>query len=390
MFSYKAKDKSGNIVTGSIESDDISSAVSDLRLKGLFVIDIQPIAEQVHQENPISGFLNSISKPLFYGVSIDEIAAYYRQFAVMIKSGMTVLQSLQSLANFGSNSTLKHISTQSANEIMSGSTFSDTLTKYPWVFKPMHLHLIRAGEISGNLDEMLERIAENAESERRTKQRIKMATLYPKILVAGAILIPQIPTLILKGFGDFIRNLSGLMLLFIFILVIWIIHKFLMQFKSYSYVFDFIQLYIPYYGKILRSIALSRFYRSFAILYAAGISPIMAVGYAASTTGNKYYENKINSAVPLLKEGKSIPESFAKTEVFPSTAIDMMNVGMRTGNIDQTLEKMADYTESEANVAINKLIIVLPIILFLIIAIYIGFFVISTYSGMYNKILTTE
>lgn len=393
MFAYTVKDKSGKTINGVIDAPDEKTVASELRKQGYYIIEIEPVADNKNstgKTNIFRDFVNYVINPIFAAVSVGDLAAYYRQFATMIKAGMTALDALDSLRRQTLNRVLRDASDYAFRHVERGGKISEALAEYPWVFRPLHIHLIMAGETGGKLDEMLDRLAAYVESQQKLHQRIKMSALYPCILILAVIFIPPIPKLVLGNFNEYFEATFGLILRLISIIfILWII-RLLSQYPRWNYIWGRIVLAIPMIGGITKSLALSEFYRSFSALYGAGLPITEALEYAADTTGNGYLSLKIKSGVPMLAAGESIDEVFKKIGIFPSMTIDMITVGAKTGDIDSVLEKMVEYTESAAQVSIHRLMTVVPILIFLAIAAYIGYYVVTTYVNMYTGILSQQ
>ncbi|MHB0998014.1 MAG: type II secretion system F family protein [Armatimonadota bacterium] len=368
-----------------MEGSDQHAVVAELRGMGYFIINVQEVqTKKPALENPILKMMSWVTNPIIAGASINELMVFYRQFATMVKAGLTIIQSLNSLRTRGISARLQKVSDEALVHVQNGGKLSDALGKYPWIFPPLHIHIIRAGEIGGGLDIMLERLAAYVESESRLRQKLRMATLYPKILILAVIFIPQVPALVL-GTASIIDILVGPIKMAMILLGIWILHKVLLQIPQYKYTIDTILLALPKIGKMIRMFSLSKFYRAFSCLYAAGVSPPEALKYAAETSGNSYISSKLEKAIPMVKEGRSISDALINTGVLPPMAVDLLAVGVQTGNIDHMLDKAAEYTESEAEVAVHQVITILPILLILAIGVYIGFQVIGFYVGSANN-----
>lgn len=390
MFVYKVKDKSGNIIDGSMEAADERVVAAELRGMGYAILEIKRAKTRSQGSvNPFDYFVRYIINPLFAGAAINDLALFYRQFATMIKAGMTIIQALSSLRKYSITAVLQKVADESLTHVQTGGKLSESFANYPWIFSPLHLHLLRAAEAGGSMDVMLERLAGYMESERTLRQKIRMATLYPKILLLAFILIPKVPILVLVGFGAFIAVVIAQVLpTIIALLVAWIIHKLLLQNAHYRFSYDAFILALPVFGKMVKMFALTKFYRAYACLYAAGVTPGDSLVFAANASGNAYIASKLEKAAPLIREGRSISDAFMNTGILPPMAIDMMSVGVQTGNVDAMLDKCADYTESEAEVALHKVLTILPVILLLIIGVVIGMFVVGFYTGAVNNIIS--
>ncbi|MHB1458280.1 MAG: type II secretion system F family protein [Armatimonadota bacterium] len=396
MFTYKVKDKSGNTVDGNMEGIDERAVATELRAKGYTVLEIKQIAvSSANQGNPMDYFVRYIINPLFAGAAIDDLALFYRQFATMIKAGMTVVQSLSSLRKYSIASVLQKVADDSLTHVQTGGKLSESFARYPWIFAPLHLHLLRAGEAYGGLDTMLERLAGYMESERTLRQKIRMGLLYPKILLVvfvliAFILIPNVNQLVRGDFSGVFDSIFDILRPVIVLFGLWIVHTLALQNPRYRFAYDSFILSIPIFGKMVKMFALTKFYRAYACLYAAGVTPGDSLEYAANASGNSYIASRLGKAVPLIRDGRSLSDALMNTGVLPPMAIDLMSVGVQTGNIDQMLDKAADYTESEAEVSLHKVLVSVPVILIIVIGIVVGMFVIGFYMNMFGAMTAPQ
>ena len=390
-FAYKVKDKSGNTLTGNMQAEDRRSAVASLQEMGYWVMDAREDEAQAEDSwNPFGFIKRRFVDPVFGGAPARSLAVFYRQFATMITAGMSLSQALNSLGSRAPTRRLSGIARDAARHVEGGGRLSDALARYPAMFPELHISLIRAGEAGGSIDRMLERIANYVERDYQVRQRLRMATLYPKILILAVIFLPSLPTLVLSGFKPFLdETMSRLIPLLLWIAGIYIGYQLLYQIPVFRYAIDLLKLAVPKIGSLVRMLSLSKFYRAFASLYEAGVSPSQAIMSASRVCGNWYLTRSLQRAVPMVEEGRSFTEAMDQTHVMPRMAIDMLATGEQAGSISEMVDKVADFTESEAEVQTHQVTMILGVLLVLAAAIYIGLIVIRAYLGHYSEIMKT-
>lgn len=385
-FRYKAKNKSGQLLEGILEGERQQDVVAELRGMGHFILSIQPMREKSIGGNPLKLFTRWIINPIFTGSTVADLAVFYRQFATMIKAGMTLNMAMTALKKQGSNRRLRKIAAEAEPHLQMGGKLSDAFAAYPWMFPPLHLHLIRAGEVGGSMELMLDRIADFLESENKVRQKLRVLTLYQKILILAVIFIPNLPILILSSPMAYLKATMGILVPILgWLLAFWVIHRLLSQIPSYRDIVDQIKLGIPKIGKLVRMMALSKFYHGLAIFYAAGMPLSQAIAYTANSCGNSYLARKLKTAIPKVDEGVSISEALTSTKVLPSLVEGLLATGAQTGNVDLMMRKAAEYTENEAEVLTSQYSIIAGVALLLGVAIYIAMYVISFYTGYAQK-----
>lgn len=391
-FAYKVKDKAGSTLTGSIEADDRRSAVSLLQGMGYWVLDARETEVVAGQSwNPFALLMRWIIMPVFGGAPIRSIALFYRQLATMIKSGMTLSMSLNSLGNRAPTRRLSRIARESARHVEGGGKLSEAFARHPVIFPELHISLIQAGEIGGSLDQVLGRIADYTEREQKIRQRMRMSTFYPKILVLAVIFIPALPTLVLHGPREYWQQTMPLLSsLLIWIAAIWIGYRLLYQIPAFRYAVDLLKLSFPMVGPVVRMLSLSRFYRAFAGLHSAGTSPSQAIEKSARVCGNWFLTRKLLSAIPVVEAGGTFTQAMERTRVVPQMAADMLSTGEQTGSVGDMVDKVADFTEDEAEVKVHQLTMAFGVLILLAVCMYIGSMIIGQYLSHYSDVLKIE
>jgi type II secretory pathway component PulF len=386
-FRYKAKDTSGHTVEGVMHAPDRKSVVTALRQQGYFVVSIYEITSDSIRTSGIGNILGWLYNSLLGRVNIAQLMFFYHQLAAMMKAGMTLVQAMDSLASGQINRRLRKVVNEVKQHLESGGCLSDALARYPWIFPELHVHLVRAGEFSGTLDRIVERIANMLDCELRLRRRLSLATLYPKILVLAVIFIPKFPVLIFDGLRQYMKVTIGVILPIVtFCLLAWAVYRLLSQLSGFRYFTDFVKLLLPRVGKIALWSAEARFCRVLAAMVAAGISLSEGVCLAANSCGNSVLASRLKKAVPQIQQGRSLALSLTETGALSRRILEMLAVGERTGSIDSLLDRVAEYTENELEMLTIQTIVILGVILFLGVAAYIGTFVVRFYQTYYSNI----
>ncbi|NLN76619.1 MAG: type II secretion system F family protein [Armatimonadetes bacterium] len=396
LFEYKAKDRAGNTVTGSLDAVDERGVAEKIREMGHLPMTISR-ADTTPPEtsNAQSGgvLARYILYPLWTGVNIRMLAVFYRQFATLLGSGMSVAESLRSIAS-RTRGRLGVIIDEAQRSTSAGGKLSDSFSRHPRVFSRLQLALIRAGESGGMLDSMLDRIAQQLEYEIKIRGMIAKAMVYPIVVLVFAALVnigvPHVDVIVHKGAGPFLSLVLPTVLSCLAKLIVaLIIFKLVFQFDVPRLIWDALKVWIPVVGANARKIAMSRFSRSLAILYAAGVSMAESVDLASDVCGNLYIARSMKRAIPAIRSGTGLTEALGKTGAVSPIVLDMLIVGERTGSADTVLEKVADYMDDEVDASIHKISIALFVLMILIAAGIVGSIVVKFYSGFFTNILET-
>jgi type IV pilus assembly protein PilC len=396
-FNYVGVASNGKQVKGEIQAANKNEVVSLLRKKKVRVISIK--AKQ-------------ISFSLNFGTSIklQEISRFTRQLAAMTSAGLPLVQCLDILVsqtetrNFAQK--IQHIS----SDIQVGSTLADALSKHPQIFNPLYCNMVAAGEASGNLDGVLNRIAEYQEKADSLRRKIKGAMTYPAIvgiialLVTGVMLtfiVPTfaqmfadlggtlpLPTRIVMGLSVFLRRYLILVLLAMAGMVIGYI--FYNRTENGKYNIDSLKLRLPIVGDLVRKSSISRFSQTLSTLLTSGVTILEALSITAKTAGNKVLEKGLFRTLERISGGLSIAEPLKDTGVFPPMVIQMIAVGEKTGDLSGMLLKISDFYKEEVDAAVDALTSIIEPIMILFLGVIIGGLLISMYLPMFNLIGAIE
>ncbi|HMT02828.1 MAG TPA: type II secretion system inner membrane protein GspF [Burkholderiales bacterium] len=357
-FKYKAIDKKGKYQSGVIESDTPKHARQILRNRGLIVANIEELKQKVNKRSSFS-----FRKPL----SSLELALITRQFAILINSGLSIEQSLNALIDQLDNQEQKTIIMGVRSEVLSGRSLAASMRMYPRVFPLVYCSLIHAGEQSGNLANVMTKLADYSDRTRELTSKIMMALLYPLIVTIVAIVmiiallvyvVPQVVkvfesshqelpilTKILIGTSNGLRSYGWIILILISI-IIFSLYRLLKQ-HEFKLKFHRKLLKLPVMGKLLVNIDVARFTHTLAMLLVSGVPMIAALEAGRDTVNNYMMKNAINNALKRVQEGMPLAIALSKENIFPPVVIHLIASGEKSGNLDHLLEQAGAHQELE-------------------------------------------
>lgn len=391
---YKAATHEGKIVRGIIEAKDIKEAASYLRSHKLL-----PISIDEHKDNPLSAFFT-------YGGRITQadLSFFTRQIASMLNSGLTLVQSLNILRNQIKKKEMTDVINQITSSIEGGSTFSQAVASHPKLFSPIYISLIKAGETSGLLDNVMSRLADNLEKEEKLKSQIKGALMYPAIVVIMMIVVvfimmlfvfPQLNNLyeslsidlpfttkILVSLSDFTVQFWPIIIIGmaggVFLFRKWY------RTKSGKKQFDTVILRIPIFGKIIQFRILTEFSRTLGILVGSGGPVVGSLSQSKEVTGNVLYEEAIARIAKQVEKGVAIGEAFGASTLFPPLLVQMIRVGEQTGKLDENLTRASNYFEREVEQSVKTLTTAMEPFIMAVLGLGVAFLLIAVITPIYK------
>jgi len=341
-------------------------------------------------------------------VKTNDIAIFCKQLHTMLNAGMPLLTALDVLGAQTENPKLAATVKAMATQVQKGDILSKAMHQYPKVFPSLLVNMVEAGELTGNLDNVLLKMSEHYTKENKINSKVKSAMMYPMILSilvvvvvvfmltfvlptfvgmldsAGAEL--PLPTKIVIGLSDALKSYWYLFIAAIVALVIML--RSVMKSVEGRRFFHKLQLRIPVLKTSIAKIATSRFTRTLSTLLASGIPIIQALGTAANVTGNQVVIDGIEVVSEDIKKGIVLSSLLKKVGVFPPMVISMVNIGEESGALEEMLEKTADYYDEELDAAISKLIALIEPLMIVIMALIIGFIVIAMILPMFDMYST--
>lgn len=402
-FTYKALDQRGTSATGEIEGESKAAAAAALRNRGLTVLDLNEVKTGLAQMD-IGGALTRI-KP-------KDITVFSRQFATMVSSGLSMLRCLYVLEEQTENKKLAAVIGQIKDDVEAGISLSDALEKHPNVFNKLYVSMVRAGELGGILDEVLNRLATQLEKEDSIRRAVKSAMVYPIMIGTFALLVLiGMVMFLIPIFADMYKDLGGqlpgltrvMMAVSDFltgwwyivfpavIAVVWVIIR-LKRTEGGTELWDRFKLRVPMgIGEIVRKLAVARFSRTLGTLVSSGVPILQAIEITGQAAGNVVIEKAMKDVQQSIKEGQSITGPLEKVSVFPAMVTQMIAVGEETGSLDAMLGKVADFYEDEVDASVKSLTSILEPILMIGVGSVVGLVVIAMYLPIFNMMnIVTE
>lgn len=397
QFAYKVRATGGNVTTGVLESADQRAAVDHLRSQRMIVLEIVE-----RQPN----LLDSLKKMDLFKASIPskEIVLFSRQLSTLVSAGVALVSGLNILAEQIQHKGFKAVVLKVKEDIEAGQPIAEALKKHPDAFTDLYVAMIRAGEVGGILDIILERLSNYLESAESLRLKVKGAMMYPMVvssiaaLVTVFLLVGVIPTFkeIFAGFGAELplptRIVIGLseslqhqwyIYLAVPVVVIFLGKRWLKT-ENGRKIFDTKVLQLPLFGVMLRKVAVAKFTRTLGTLVKSGVPILQAMETVAQTAGNKVIESAIMAARESIREGERIADPLKRSGVFPPMVIQMISVGEETGNMDVMLHKIADFYDQEVEQAIKGLTSMIEPIVIVFMGILIGGIVIAMFIPMFE------
>jgi len=405
-FAYQAKDASGKSVNGVIEAENERVLRAKLREMNYYVTGItqkQTAGLQADVGTMFGGILGK-----FKGVSEQALVVFARQFATMINAGLAMVRCLDVLGIQTEDAQLKPVIVQVRREVEGGSTLANALGKFPKVFSPLFVNMVRAGELGGILDEVLNRLAGFLEKDFNLKKKVKSAMTYPMVILVMAIAIViflvtfilptfvslfegmqmklPLPTKILITFTNNARNPVALLITAVVVVGGFILFKRWTSTQAGRYQFDKFKLKLPVFGMLIRKVAISRFCRTLGALLQSGVPIMQALEIVGKASGNEVIAETVNKVRESVREGESIAVPLNLSGLFPPLVTQMVAVGEETGNLDGMLQKIADFYDVEVEYMLASLTSLLEPILILAMGFVVGFIVISVFLPLYQII----
>jgi len=389
IFSYKVKDTKGKLLEGEIEAKDQFDAINKLKSKNYSIISVA----------------QSKGRKVKTGkVGLKELTIFSRQLSTLVSSGVPIVGSLSILESQTENKNFANVISMLRKDIEGGLSISDAMAKYPNVFSQLYVSMVRAGELGGILDTILDRLATYLESSSALRDKVKSALMYPMIVGSIAIIVTivliifvipifkniftgfgaELPfiTRIVIGASDFLK--ANILYIVAFLgLVFYGLKRYIRTEKGRRQ-FDYILLKLPVVGIIFKKVAIAKFSRTLGTLVKSGVPILQALETVAKTSGNKIIEEIVLSSMKSIKEGGKIAEPLKKDNIFPPMVTQMISVGEETGSLDTMLFKIADFYDQEVDASVKGLTSMIEPLVMVFMGVVIGFIVIAMFVPMFQ------
>ncbi len=394
VYEYRGRQyESGGIVKGERFAQNKQALAAALREEQVMPISIAEKSKEM-------------SLPFSNRVTAKELALFTRQFSVMLDAGLPLVECLSILAEQQENKTFRSILEGIRTDVESGATLAEAMRKHPKTFDKLFTNMVAAGEAAGILDVILQRLSLFSEKNVKLKRAVVSASVYPIIIVLVAVVIVfvimvwvipvfatlfeslnaplPLPTRLVMGVSSFMAQFT--LPIVIGAVLLGLGFHYMYQTDEGRLRVDGVLLRVPLMGTVLKKIAISRFSRTLSTLLVSGIPILEGLDITDGTAGNVVIQNAIMSARREVEEGKALVEPLRKGKLFPPMVTQVVAVGEQTGQLDQMLEKLADYYEEEADSAISNLLTMLEPLMIIVLGGIIGGIVISMYLPIFTLI----
>ncbi|MBI3007920.1 MAG: type II secretion system F family protein [Candidatus Omnitrophica bacterium] len=395
VYTYKAKDISGKTIQATLEAQGQAFVVDAIRKKGLTIISIEESVEKKKK-----GISFAVKKK----IKVDDLVVFARQLATMIDAGIPLVQGLDILSEQIEHKEFRNIVSRVRNDVETGSTLSEAIGRHPKVFSQLFINMVKAGESSGMLDDIMDRLAGYLEKSSALQRKISSALVYPAVVICMAFLITLIlllkviptfkeifagfgaklpaPTLVLITISDALRSYF-LLLLGVAVVLGFLISRYVRTEKG-RLKYDQLMLDLPVFGILFKKVAVSKFTRTLSTLIKSGVSILAALEIVGKTAGNKVVENAVTDVRASIREGENIATPLAKSGVFPPMVVRMISVGEQTGELEKMLEKISDFYDEQVDSAVAGLTSMIEPLIIAFLGIVIGSIVIAMFMPIFK------
>lgn len=396
-FVYKVRDRSGALHEGSLEAQDEQLVIAKLRQMGYV-----PVSVEKRNRSVLSADMSVGAKK----VDLHDVAVFSRQLSTMVNAGLSIIRALAILTDQTESKALAAVAQQMKADIERGLSLSQAVSKHPKVFPSVYLSMVRSGETGGMLDEVLLRLATTLEKQLELRRRIRSAMTYPMaigciiVLIVSAMLVFVVPM-----FEGMYHDLGGTLPAptRILIAVSGVLTTYWWAVSAATgaavigtrrwgttadgrYTLDMLKLRMPVFGLLVHKTAIARFTRTLSSLIRSGVPIMEALDIVGDTAGNAVVSRATAAAKDRVRVGESLSASLAGHDVFPEMVVQMMAVGEETGALDDMLEKIAEFYDSEVSATVDALTSLIEPLLMVAMGLTVGGMVVALYMPMFQII----
>ena len=403
QYVYTAMDSKGKEQKGKIISDSEAAAVAELKQKGLFPTSVKAVVASKKAKKAGGSGFNMALGPMV--IKRKELTVLTRQLAILLSAGLPLIRSLRTLEKQAANPAVKIVLGKTADTVEGGATFAEALSQNPKSFDKLYLNMVRAGEASGAMEIILDRLASFMEKAAKIAGKVKSAMIYPIVILSISILaMVGLMIFIVPNFEKIFRDLLGPSepLPGITMLIIGISNTLVSKWYMYvggvagvviffvvlvkipagKWAFDWVKYNLPLFGPIIAKTAVSRFSRTLGTLMSSGVPVLNALAIVKETSGNEVVASAIQKVHDAVKEGEGIAPPLGKTKVFEEMVVSMVEVGEETGKLPEMLTKIADTYEDEVDNAVGALTSMIEPLMIVLLAGIVGTIVIALFMPL--------
>lgn len=394
VFKYSGRSKTGALKKGTIQAMNKNAAILKLREEGINPREVEESNSILHKDLTIGG-----------GIKNQDFVIYCRQFATLIRAGISIIEATNILARQSTSKPLKKALEEVEEDVRAGTAFSQAIAKHPKVFPDLFINMMRSGEATGNIDETLERLANTFEKQFRIKKKVQSTLTYPAILllitigVVFFLLIYIVPTFV-QTFEEMGAELplitvitvkiSEWLVSFWWLILVVILgaaigfNSLYKKNKRFHYMVHYSMLRLPVFGPLLQKTAISRLTRTLSSLFSSAVPILHAITISERVSGNPVISEVMIKARESLEKGSTLTEPLQKSWLFPPLVTSMTQIGESTGSLDYMLEKIADFYEEEVDRAVDTLKSLIEPMMILLLAIVVGTIVAAIMLPMFS------
>ncbi len=398
----KEIDLDGKVLSTTYKGETKEEVVQMIRSKGHTPVKVEVEASKGQDVANLSIFQPK--------VKVKDIAVFCKQLHTMLHAGMPLISALDVLTNQSENKVIRNTVKDMANQVQKGEILSTAMKRHRKIFPNLLVNMVEAGEMTGNLDSVLERMSEHYIKEERINGKIKAAMTYPMVLSVLIVVVVSfllifimptfvrmfegsgvalpLPTRIVIATGEILKNYWYIIIAVIIALIVFITQ--LLKSKAVRLRVQRVLLKFPVLGPSLAKIATSRFTRTFSTLLASGIAVMQALETSANVTGNEVVIYGISNVIEDIKKGSTISSRLKSVGVFPPMMISMVSIGEESGSLESMLEKTADFYDQELESSITRIIGLIEPLMIVVMAVVIGFIVVSMMMPMFGMLNTIK
>jgi len=404
VFHYLIKDIEGKRKEGEVRAESLDLAVEKLTTGGGVVISLKETDDTLDFLGPFLDEIQLSIEKIKNRIPLSNLVFFTRQLATMFSAGLTLERAIQSLSVEEKHKKFKKILITVGDNIRKGMNLSESLTRHPGVFNNLFVALTKAGEVSGNLNEILDQLASYLENLDDTRRKVKSAMNYPIFMVIflGVMLsamflwiIPKFSdvyaqlganlpsaTKKLMAFSSWFSQNAGIMTFIFFTLmfVLWLISKT----QRGGFILDATKLKLPVFGNLINQSILNKFSKTFGILLGAGVPVLESTALLKKVVENKVYAKAIDDASDYIRDGYNISTALRRTEVFPPILLQLISTGEDTGELDDLLDRAADYYHKQVNALVERMTTLIEPLLILLVGAVIALMVVLTYLPVFH------
>ncbi|MGY8783186.1 MAG: type II secretion system F family protein [Fidelibacterota bacterium] len=404
VYNYLTKNSEGTRKEGEIRADNLDNAIQKLTANGQMVITLKEVDDSFDFLGPFLDEIQLSIEKAKNRIPLSNIVFFTRQLATMFSAGLTLERAIQSLGAEEKHRKFKKVLTSVSDNIRKGLNMSESLARHPGVFNNLFIAMVKAGEVSGNLNEILEQLSSYLENLDDTRRKVKSAMNYPifmivflicMLMVMLLVIIPKfsqvyaqlgagLPPATRKmiDFSQWFASNVGFLFFVGFSItsIVWLISKT----QRGGFTLDSIKLKLPVFGSLMEQSILNKFCKTFGILIGAGVPVLETTALLRKVVDNKVYAKAIDDASDYIRDGYNISSALRRTEVFPSILLQLASTGEETGELDDLLDRAAVYYQKQVDALVDRMTTLIEPLLILLVGAVIALMVVLTYLPVFH------